>query len=297
MARAVRRKGRVAFLVACLAPALILYLGLVAGPFVQVFQLSLYRFSGVSTKRTFVGLENFQDLWIEEPFWWALRNSLTLMLVVGPLILGVALLLAHGMVGRDRASRTLRAIILFPNVVSVVAVALLWRSVYNPSTGLLRGMGLPGPESGWLGDLNTAFPAFAFAFLWVSVGFYAMLFSAALQGIPAEVHEAADLEGCRGWSKFVSITWPLLWSVRRVALVHVSIASMSVFALVHVMTDGAPSERTQTILNYLFRLMTMEGKYGHASAVAVVNIGILAAASLLLWVLMRRDPTVGRRAA
>ncbi|MCA0359580.1 MAG: sugar ABC transporter permease [Armatimonadetes bacterium] len=297
MAKSGLRRGRTAFLVACLAPALILYLGLVAGPFFQVFQLATFRFSGVSTKRTFVGFQNFQDLWSEEPFWWAIRNSLTLMLVVGPIILALALALAHGMAGPSRQAKMLRAVILFPNVLSVVAVALLWRSVYNPSTGLLRGMGLTGPQSGWLGDLNTAFPAFAFAFIWVSVGFYAMLFSAALQSIPVEVNEASDLEGCTGWKRFVLITYPLLWSVRRVAFVHVTIATMSVFALVHVMTDGAPSERTQTILNYLFRLMTMEGRYGHASAVAVINIGILLAASVMLWLAMRRDPTESRRKA
>lgn len=288
-----RERQRAWFVGLSLAPGLGLYLGLVAWPFFQTFSLSLYRFSGVSTKREFVGFGNFQRLWGEEAFWWAMRNSLTMMLVVGPLILAVSFVLAHAAQGSGGMARFLRSVYMFPSVVSVVAVALIWRNVYNPSTGLLAGLGLRGPENGWLGDVGTAFWAFSAAHVWASLGFYTMLFSAALGSVPREVREAADLEGVGVWSRFCSMTWPLTWAVRRVALVHVSIGTMSVFALANVMTDGTPSERTQTALNYLYRLMGREGEFGMAAAVGVVNIGVMILASLLVWLAFRRDPTEG----
>jgi len=284
------------FLLACLLPGLLLYLSLVIVPFARTIELSAYRFSGVSTKRTFVGFENFAQLGEAEPFWWAVRNSLYMLLIVGPLILGLSMLLAHAAVGTTKMARLMRTVYLFPNLISLVAAALIWRNIYNPSVGLLRGLGLPGPENGWLGDLTTAFPAFSVAFAWVTLGFYTMLFSAGLAGIPAEVHEAAALEGAAGMQKYKLITRPLLWSVRRVACVHITIASLGVFALVNVMTDGQPSGRTESLLNYLYRMMSIQGEFGKAAALGVVIMIVTSIASLVLWVLFRNDPTARRSA-
>jgi len=284
------------FLLACLLPGLVLYCTLVLVPFARTIELSGFRFSGVSTNRKFVGLDNFGKLWESEPFWWAIRNSVTMLLIVGPIILVISMLLAHAAQGTSRLARLMRTVYLFPNLISLVAAALIWRNIYNPSVGLLRGIGLPGPQNGWLGDLETAFPAFSVAFAWVTLGFYTMLFSAGLAGIPAEVHEASELEGAHGFSKYVLITRPLLWSVRRVASVHITIAALGVFALVNVMTDGEPSGRTQSILNYLYRMMTIEGEFGKAAALGVVMMVITSITSLILWMLFRRDPA-GRRSA
>lgn len=288
----VRRTG---FILACLVPGLLLYAGLVMVPFVQTIQLSAYRFSGVSTKRTFVGLDNFKALTQSEQFWWALRNCATILIVIAPILLGLSMVLAHAAVGTSRLSRMMRTIYLFPNLISLVAAALIWRAVYNPSVGMLRGLGIDGPQNGWLGDLGTAFPAFAIAFIWVSMGFYTMLFCSGLGGIPIEVHEACELEGASGWRKYLWVTRPLMWPVRRVAAVHVTIASLGVFALVNVMTEGAPSNRTETMLNALYRMMTSEGDYGGAAAMGVVMMALTALSSIGLWVLFKRNPVEGTR--
>lgn len=278
-----------------LAPALILYVGLLVVPLVQTFQLSAFRFSGVSTKRTFVGFENYQRLWLDEAFWWSLRNSLTLLFTVGPIVLVLSLFLAHATTATGRTAKAVRSVILFPNILSVVVVAMVWRGVYNPSTGLLKGLGIVGPQNGWLGDLNTAFPAFCVAYLWASVGFYTMLFSAGIQNIDREVVEAAELDGATPWRKFAELTWPLLWSVRRVATTHLAISLLSVFAFVNVMTDGAPSERTQVLLNFLYRQMTTEGDYGGATAVGVVNFCLMLTVALAVALAFRKNPVASRR--
>lgn len=290
--RDVRRTG---FILACLVPGLLLYLALVIIPFVQTVQLSGYRFSGVSIKRVFVGFENFSKLADSEQFWWAIRNCLTILLVVAPILLGLSMILAHAAVGTTRLSKMMRTIYLFPNLISVVAAAAIWRAVYNPSVGMLRGIGLKGPPNGWLGDVDTAFGAFSIAFIWISLGFYTMLFCSGLAGIPGEVHEACELEGAKGWRKYLWVTRPLMWPVRRVAAVHVTIASLGVFALVNVLTEGAPSNRTETILNALYRMMTREGSYGKAAAMGVVMMGLTAVCSIVLWGMFKRNPVEGRR--
>ncbi|MFM9873918.1 MAG: carbohydrate ABC transporter permease [Fimbriimonadaceae bacterium] len=290
--RDIRRTG---FVLACLVPGLLLYAGLVIVPFVRTVQLSTFRFSGVSTKMVPNGIENFQKLWDSEQFWWALRNNFAILLVVAPILLALSMVLAHAAVGESRMSRGMRTVYLFPNLISLVAAALIWRAVYHPTVGLLRATGLKGPQDGWLGDLNTAFPSFAVAFIWVSMGFYTMLFCAGLAGIPAEVHEACELEGAKGWRKYFWITRPLMWPVRRVAAVHVTIASLGVFALVNVMTDGAPSNRTETMLNTLYRMMTIEGSFGKAAAMGVVMMCVTAVSSTVLWVLFKNNPLESRR--
>ncbi|MBL8068429.1 MAG: sugar ABC transporter permease [Armatimonadetes bacterium] len=290
--RDLRRSG---FLAACLIPGLILYCGLVLVPFARTIQLSFYHFSGVGSNREWVGLENFQDLWSSEQFWWALRNGLTILIVVAPVLLGFSMVMAHAAQGTGRLAKLVRAVYLFPNLISLVAAGLIWRAVYNPSVGLLKGIGISGPANGWLGDVETAFWAFAIAFIWVGAGFYTTLFVAGLAGIPAEVHEACELEGASGWRKYMAITRPLLWPVRRVAAVHTTIAALGVFALVNIMTEGAPSYRTETLLNALYRSMTTEADMGRASAIGVVMMLLTAATSVALWMLYRRNPTEANR--
>jgi N-acetylglucosamine transport system permease protein len=288
----IRKTG---FVLTCLVPGLTLYLWLVVVPFIKTLELSAYRFSGVSTKRTWVGFENFADLGNREEFWWAVRNSFTILLVVAPILLLMAMGLAHLAQGDSKGAKLMRTIYLFPNLISLVAAALIWRAAYNPSVGLLRGIGLTGPENGWLGDVGTAFGAFAVAFVWVSLGFYTMLYCAGLAGIPGEVHEACELEGAKGWRKYWLVTRPLMWPVRRVASVHVTIASLGVFALVNVMTEGAPSNRTETMLHSLYRMMTTGGEFGKAAAMGVVMMVITALASIALWGVFHRNPVEGQR--
>lgn len=283
------------FVIASVFPGLILYVVLVLIPFAQTVKLAFYRFSGVSTNREFVGLGNYRELWTSDSFWWAVRNAAVMLVIVAPITLALSMALAHACAGNGRQARFLRSIYLFPNLISVVAAALIWRSAVNPSVGLLRGLGLEGPSNGWLGDTETAFVVFAVAFVWTVFGFYTMLFSAGLAGIPQEVAEAANLDGARGLSRYFHVTRPLLWPVRRVAAVHLAVATLGVFGLVNVMTDGEPSNRTQSLLNVLYRAMTIEGSFGQAAAIGTVAMAATAFASIVLWFGFRRNPAEGAR--
>lgn len=286
-----RRNG---FIVAFLSPAVLLYAFFVIIPFLQTFQLSFTRFSGASSKRKFVGWENYQYLMKDEVLWASFKNVAILLGVAGPIIFILSLLLAHAVSGDSRGAKVIRAIYLFPQIISIVAVAVLWRFIYHPTGGILKGIGIDGPQDGWLGTTSTAFWCVCVAFIWVSLGFYTMLFSAGIRSMPKEVLEACELEGARGWKKFAKVTWPMLFSLRRVAAVYVAIHVMATFALVNVMTDGNPADSTQVPLNYMVFLMHRESDFGGASALAAMNFFVVLAVSLVVMFLFRRNPEESR---
>lgn len=287
------KASRFFFCLAFLLPAVVLYAVFVIGPLLQTFQLSQYRFSGLTTNFRPVGWENYQHLAQDESVWIAFRNVFLMLSVGGVAILALSLLLAHAVEGFSRQSKVIRSVYLFPQVLSVVAVAVLWRFVFHPTAGLMAGLGLKGPQEGWLGSTDTAFWVVLFVFVWLSLGFYTMLFSAGLGSIPKEIKEASALEGVKGWQNFWLVSWPLLHPIRRVALVYLVVNVMATFALVNVMTDGAPADQTQVVLNYLYRLM-MESKFGQASALGAINFLVILAVTLIVLAFLRRNPEESR---
>jgi len=294
----VNSRTRSRFIVAFLAPAVTVYGVFVVWPLIQAFVMSSFRYRGVSRQSEFVGTENFRRLAADDAFWQALRNNLWLLLFCGIALLALGTAIAHAMQGAGRMARVLRSVYLFPQVVSLVVVAILWMFLYNPSFGLidnaLRGLGLPTPEKGWLGDSSLALPAVGVAFLWYALGFYVMLFAAGIGGIPREVFEAAELDGARGFRRFWGVTWPMLWSVRRVAIVYVAINVMNVFTLPFLMTRGGPDRRTETLLTYLYEQAFANYQFGYATALAAANFGLVMGLSLMLLFLFRKNPESAR---
>ena len=292
------QKGRGWFIAAFLTPATLIYGLLVVYPLVQSFAFSLFRWRGVSQKRTFLGLGNFTKLAGDDAFMKALHNNLVLLVVGGVVTISLAVALAHGLQGSGKVARTLRGIILFPQIISLVVVAILWMFLFNPGFGLLtsglNAIGLRGWVHTWLGESKTALGSVGVAFVWYAVGFYTMLFAAGIRALPAEVQEAAEIDGAVGLRRFWKVTWPMLWSVKRVAIVHFTIAVMNVFALVYLMTRGGPDRATETLLTYLYESAFTHSEFGYATAIAVVNFVVVMALAggIMLW--FRRNPEVAR---
>ncbi|MHB8635512.1 MAG: carbohydrate ABC transporter permease [Fimbriimonadaceae bacterium] len=292
------QKGRGWFIAAFLGPATLVYGLFVIYPLFQAFEFSLYRWRGVSQYRTFLGLGNFTKLANDAAFIKALHNNLMLLIVGGVITIALAVALAHGLQGSGKVARTLRGIILFPQIISLVVVAVLWMFLFNPGFGLLtsglKAIGLGGWVHTWLGEPKTALGSVGVAFVWYAVGFYAMLFAAGLRALPAEVQEAAELDGASGLKRFVNVTWPMLWSVKRIAIIHFTIAVMNVFALVYLMTRGGPDRATETLLTYLYESAFTNSEFGYATAIAVVNFVVVMALAggIMLW--LRRDPQEAR---
>jgi N-acetylglucosamine transport system permease protein len=294
-----KRQSRTWFIVSFLSPAVLVYAGFVLLPLVQAFQLSLYRWRGVSQNRKFIGLENYGKLIHDDVFYKALEHNLWLLIVGGGAIFVLGLAIASAMQKESPLVKATRAVVLFPQVISLVVVAILWMFMYNPEFGLVNSTlnigHLPKLVHAWLGESSTALPAVTVAFLWYTVGFYVMLFAAGMKGIPEEVIEAAELDGSRGFHKFRTITWPMLWSVKRVAAVYVVVNVMNVFALVFLMTQGGPDRHTEVMLTYLYEQAFSNSQFGYAAALAVANfiVAMLLSLAILAW--FRKDPQEARR--
>ena len=290
-------RGRAAFIVAFLSPAVLLYGLFVIWPLGQAFYLSLFRWKGVSTQKQFIGIDNFKALYASEPFWISVKNNLWILFVGGFAILALSVLLAHGMQSGGRAVKALRGLYLFPQVISLVVVAIIWQFMYNPSYGLLTktagAVGI-GSVSKPLADSSQALPAVGVAFVWYALGFYIMLFSAGLKQIPEEVNEAAQLDGSSGWHRFWKVTWPMLWSVKRIATIYIVINVLNIFALVWVMTEGGPNRATETLLTFLYKSAFKESEFGFGTSVAVANFAIAMILALILMFIFRKDPEAKR---
>ncbi|AIE84787.1 carbohydrate ABC transporter permease [Fimbriimonas ginsengisoli] len=293
------QKGRGLFIVSFLAPAVLIYGFFVVWPLIQAFAFSTYRWRGISAHKKFVGAENFVKLSHDEAFGKAIRNNLTLLVVGGIVIIGISVALAHAMQARGTMPKALRSVILLPQMISLVVVAILWTFIFNPNFGLLtaglKAVGLGGWVHTWLGDPKTALPSVGIAFVWYAVGFYTMLFATALKSLPEEVGEAASLDGAIGLRRFWQVTWPMLWSVKRIAVVHLTITVVNVFALVFLMTQGGPDRATEVLLTYLYESAFRNSQFGYATAIAVVNFVLVMILSGLILVAFRRDPQEPRK--
>ena len=121
-----------------------------------------------------------------------------------------------------------------------------------------------------------------------------MLFSAGLRGIPAEVQEAAELDGALGWRGFWKVTWPMLWSIKRIAVVYVVINVMNAFALIFIMTSGGPDRSTEVMLTYLYEQAFKNSQYGYATALAVINFVVAMLLSVIILFIYRKNPEGAR---
>lgn len=275
------------FIVAYLAPAVLLYFGFVGWPLVQAVGLSLYKWSGLSANKTFLGAGNYQRMAGDEVFRQSVAHNLWILTVGGIIIFALALALAHALQGPGRLARVMRGLFLFPHVMSLVAVAIMWRFVFDSTSGGLLN-GILGAPTDWLGQKGTALPAVTAAFVWYSVGFYIMLFMAGLRQMDGETLEAAELDGASGWKKLRFVTWPLLLSVRRVASIYLTVNVLNIFALVWVMTSGGPDRATETMLTYLYQVGVLQSKFGYGSAIAVANFALVMTLAAVIGLLHRR---------
>lgn len=243
-------------------------------------------------------MQNFKKLAGDLTFRRALEHNLGLLVVILIFALAIGVGLAHAMQGTGRISRFLRSIYLFPQVISLVVVALIWEFIFDPAWGLvtsgLNGVGLNKWTRPWLSDPGAAFWCVAIAFVWYVAGFYIMLFSAGLRNIPQEVNEAAELDGATGMRRFWRVTWPMLWSIKRIAVVYVVINVMGVFTLVYLMTGGGPDRGTEVMLTYLYEQGFKNHVYGYATTLALANFVVAMVLSGLVMFVFRKNPEGAR---
>jgi multiple sugar transport system permease protein/alpha-1,4-digalacturonate transport system permease protein len=236
------------------------------------FALAFLDWDSYSTPE-WVGLKNFQRLWADENFHVALRNTLYYAAGHIPLTLVAALGLAIALNRRLRGVAFFRTAAFFPYITSLVAVAIVWNTLFNPTAGpinqILEALGVADPPR-WVASTDWAMPAVIVTSVWRDMGYYMVLYLAGLQTIPKEYYEAARVDGASTWQRFWNITLPCLRPTTFFVLVMLTIQSFKVLDLIVVMTDGGPGRSTLVLAQLVYREGITEGKFGYSSAVALV---------------------------
>jgi multiple sugar transport system permease protein len=261
---------------AFILPSLLGFLVFLVVPMIASLGLSFYDWE-LLTPPSFIGLKNFADLLNDRVFSVVVLNTLYYTLGLVPLNLIVSLGLAVWLNTRLRGLTLYRSAFFLPVVTVTVAVALIWRWMYEPRAGIidagLRAVGLPGPA--WLGDPHWAMPAIILMSVWKGFGYNMVLFLAGLQGIPPSIYEAAMIDGANAWQRFWRITLPLLSPVIFLAVVLTVISSFQVFDQALVMTNGGPANATNTIVLYIYQNGFQYFRMGYASAIAWILFGVI----------------------
>ena len=269
-------------------PFLVLFGVFMLLPIVATLLMSFTDFGARDVTRPFeaefVGLDNYTRLFDDDVFRTALFNTGYFVVVGVPLtvVLGllVAVLLNNGI---DRARTFFRVGFYAPVVTTIVAVAVVWRFVLDPSDGLVAGLaselGLTAPD--FLGSETWAMPSLIAMAVWRNLGTVMVLFIAGLQAIPAEVREAARLDGADAWQELRRVTVPLLRPTMLYATVITSIGYLNVFEEPFVMTQGGPSNATMTVSLDMYREGFNFFHMGYASAMAYVLFVVIMGITVL----------------
>jgi multiple sugar transport system permease protein len=261
-----------------LAPFIAAFLLFFFAPALQTFWLSLTE-SSLTRTNSFIGLDNYLTLAQDPSFWSSLGNTFyfALLTVIPLTALGLVMALLVEHFTRTRA--LLQGAFFLPYVLPISVMTLIADWMLQPTSGIVNH--LLGEPHAWLADLTWAMPMVAIGTIWWTVGFNMLMFIAGLRNIPADLYEAAALDGARGFTLFRTITWPGLRPVVGTALILQLIASLKIFGQTYILTTGGPFNTTRVTLHYMYETAFTQSDAGYAAAIAMAFVLIVIALSAL----------------
>ncbi|THF72941.1 carbohydrate ABC transporter permease [Cohnella fermenti] len=274
------------------APALLVFCMFFVYPVLSSFYYSMTDWNGLSRSTSFVGFDNYDQLFRDSEVWHALWNTLKFAAAVTILQNCLSLLLAVLVDRAGRIYRMLRVYFLIPTLISALAIGFMWSYIYSPVTGvinmLLESVGLSSLTQDWLGDPKWSMLSVTFTNVWHWAGFSMIIYLAGLQGVPQEMKEAAEIDGAGAWRKFRNITFPLIAPAFTINMILTMIGSLKVFDIIYVMTKGGPGDTTTSIAILLYKKAFNFNQMGYGTAIAVVLFVIIFIFSLIQIAFLRR---------
>lgn len=230
---------------------------------------------GLTGFKGFAGLDNYRALLRDPVFWQAFRNTVFYLVTIVPLQLGLGLAMALALNQGIRARGVYRLIYFMPVVTTIVAGAIVFRLLLS-NTGLVNVWiqnfaeftGLPITPPNWLGSTRYSKWAVVILTLWKNTGFTMVIYLAALQGVPQELYDAANVDGASAWQRFRNVTFPMISPTTFFLFVIQMIGAFQLFTEAFVMTQGGPAQSTLTVVYYIFQNAFEFQKMGKASAIA-----------------------------
>ena len=272
-------------------PALVVVLGTLFFPTINVFRLSVTDYSFTRPDSTsFVGVSNYVYLLGDTEFMRSLANTFLFAIVTVGIEVTIGLLLALLINRAFRMRGVLRAAILFPWALPTALNAIIWRWMYNTDFGVFNFiLSLVGIRSvNWLGTPTSAMASMMFVAIWKTSSFMALIILTGLQTIPGELYEAAHIDGASGWQRFGCITFPLVTPSIILSLLLRSMDAFRAFELPFALTQGGPAGTTQTLSLYGYRQLFQFLRFDRGSTVSVVQFLILLVFGIGYIVLLRR---------
>lgn len=266
-----------------LLPALLLFTVFVTLPLIEAGSYAGYRWSGFGAPEEWIGLRNFEIMADHSIFHRALWNTGAVILVSILVQIPLALCLAILIFEKSWSNTIFRLIFFLPFILAEVATGLIWAFIFDGDYGAAAAVTRRlGTEPAYLlADRTWAFPAILFVVVWKFFGFHMMIFIAALQSLPAQVIDAARLDGAQGFRLVWHVKLPLLRPAIAVSVFLAVIGSLQLFDMIAPMTGGGPSHTTHTLVSYLYSFGLLRLKVGFGSAVGLVLFAICVSFALI----------------
>ena len=266
-------------------PSFLLAFIIIAYPIIDLVRLSFNDVGTFGEMNGFIGLLNYQDVFEDELFVEVLLRTLywTFFVVAGTIAVSIpiALILNEDFYGKGIA----RTVIMLPWAISLAMTAVIWKWLLNPDYGMLNhlllNLGLVTENVGWLADADTAFPLQILIGILVSIPFTISILMGGLTSIPTDIYEAAYLDGSSYWQRLKTLTLPLLKPFVNIAVVLNVIYVFNSFPIIWILTEGGPSNSTDILPTYLYKLAFREGEIGLASALSVIMLLILLSFTII----------------
>ena len=275
-----------------LVPTLCVYLYFAILPTINVIGFSLTDWNGISPVKNWVGFDNYVRLFSDRIFWEAFQNTFLWSAVIVLINVGLGLVIAAMLSRVWRARLLLQTLIILPVVLSPMAVATIWRWMYQPDGVInraLEGIGLEGWARPWLGDPQVVLFALAFAHSWSTIGLSVIIFLAGLQSVDEDLYDAAKIDGASALQAFRYITVPALRPVTAVVFILTLTTAFRAFDLIWATTQGGPVRFSEILSTYMYKRGALENQYGYGAAIGVALLVIVSLATLIYLRLQTRE--------
>jgi len=256
-----------------LIPAVTLFTIFFIVPIVSIFQMSLFEWNGISDAK-FIGITNYKEIFSDSVFLRSIRNNVIWAFAVCCIQVPLALLMALVLSTKPRGWKIFRTVYFLPQVISGIAIAMLWSAVFNSEYGilnaLLKAIGLGQFAKNWLGNPTTAFIC-VLGYGLLYIGYYMVIMMAGITNIDETYYEAAKIDGANRFQMDIHITIPLIRYSLSTCVTLAAIFGLRTFEQVYLLTNGGPANRTSVVVLYLYNQMK-NNNYGGANASSVMLV-------------------------
>lgn len=268
-------------------PAVILFTVFFLAPiFISVYY-SFTDFSGIGAAK-FIGFKNYQVLLKDKFFFVALKNTFIILIGITITILPLSFIVALLLEKPFRGSGIVQSMIFAPNVIAPILVGLIWLFILDPKMGMinaiLRSIGLSDYQQQWIGGKTLTPYSVAFVYLWQVLGFYTTINMAGLRSIPADIYEAAEIDGANYFQRIRKITIPMMKNTIVINTILIITGGFKIFETVKQLTNGEPNHMSDVLVTYMYDTTFTSSRYGYGMAVATVSFVLCLIFSIIYLV-------------